>query len=259
MYKCVCKGKVQKSEKLKQFLKGKKHVSVILPTYNEEGNIGRLIKALGQHLKAYKYEIIIVDDNSKDKTPEIINELTKKEKDKVVALHRYGIKGIFSAILDGIRISRGDVIVIMDADFSHQPHIVPKLLAYTRHYDMVSGSRFIKGSRIEAPFMRRTTTLALNFVVRIILGLKPKDLTGGFHAIRKEKFKQLKFKYKAVFGEFDMELFYLANKKKWKIKEIPFTYNYREEGASKSSDSMIHYVMYGIKYLKRAVQIRLFR
>ncbi len=259
MYKCVSKGKVQESENIKQFLKGKKEVSVILPTYNEEGNIKRLIDALKQNLKNYDYEIIIVDDNSKDKTSRIIDDLVRKEKDRVVAIHRYGIKGIFSAIQDGIRISRGEFVVIMDADFSHPPHIVPKLLAYIKEYDLVSGSRFIKGSGIEAPFMRKVTTKALNIVVKIILGLKPHDLTGGFHAIRKEKFSKMKFKYKTVFGEFDMELFYLANRMKWRIKEIPFTYNYREEGASKSSDSFLHYVGYGMKYLKRAVQIRLFR
>jgi len=259
MYKCVSKGKIHESEKIEQFLKGKKQVSVILPTYNEEGNIKRLVDALKHNLKKYDYEIIVVDDNSKDKTPSIINDLARKEKDRVVALHRYGIKGIFSAIQDGIRISRGEFVVIMDADFSHPPHIVPKLLVHIKDYDIVSGSRFIKGSGIEAPFMRKATTKALNTVVRIILGLKPRDLTGGFHAIKKEKFQQLRFKYKTIFGEFDMELFYLANRANFRIKEVPFTYNYREEGASKSSDSFLHYVGYGMHYLKRAVQIRLFR
>lgn len=257
MYRCVCKGRVYEFEKIKQCLKGKKDVSVVLPTYNEEGNIGRLIKALKQHLKRYDYEVIVVDDNSKDKTPKIIDDLAKKG--RVVALHRYRIKGIFSAIQDGIKISRGKIIVIMDADFSHPPHIVPKLLAHIEDYDMVSGSRFIKGSGIEAPFIRKIPTIALNIVVRLILGLKPHDLTGGFHAIKKDKFNELRFRYKTVFGEFDMELFYLANRKRWRIKEVPFTYNYREEGASKFSDSLTHYMVYGMHYLKRVIQIRLFR
>ncbi len=257
MYRCVCKARTCEFGVIRPCSSRKKFVSVILPTYNEEGNIGRIVRELRKSFLIYDSEIVIVDDNSSDKTPEIMDLLAKK--DGVVALHRYGVRGIFSAIRDGIKISRGSVVVIMDADFSHPPQIVPKLLEFIDDYDIVSGSRFIKGSGIEAPFMRKATTVILNRVVRVILGLRQHDITGGFHAIKKDRFNQLKFRFRTLFGEFDMELFYLANKKGFRIKEIPFTYNYREEGLSKSSDNMIHYIGYGLHYLMRAMEIRLFR
>ncbi len=242
------KSKTLKFSKLKKF-KNLKQISIISPSYNEEENISRFIDQVSKAVKGYNYEIIIVDDNSTDKTPEIIDKYTKSN---IVALHRYGKRGIFSAILDGIKVSRSPIVIIMDSDFSHPPKKIPELLKYMDKYDIVSGSRFVKSAGIEAPFARTYATILLNFVLRIILGLKPKDLTGGFHAIRKEKLKHLKFKYKTIWGEFDMELFYRAIKKGFKVKEVPFTYKFREEGVSKSENLL----KYAYVYLKRALELR---
>jgi len=252
-YKCVCKKKTCNFKKIKHCTNQRKYISVIAPTYNEKENIKRLTIAVSKVLAGKNFEIVIIDDNSRDGTAEIIDKLAKKR--EVVALHRYGISNIFSAIQDGIKLSRGENIVIMDSDFSHPPAIIPELLKYINEYDIVSASRFIRGSNIKAPFARKYATIGLNFVVRLILGLKQKDLTGGFHAIRKEAFNKLKFKYPAIWGEFDMELFHQANKNNLKIKEIPFTYNFRKEGKSKSKSLL----KYGLVYLTRAVQLRFSR
>src|SRR3989338_6263413 len=100
----------------------KRSVSVIVPTYNEVGNIGRLIDELFLSFEKSNikgFEIIVVDDDSKDSTPLIIDKYSKAG--NVAALHRYGVRGIFSAIMDGVKAARSDVVVMMDADFSHPP------------------------------------------------------------------------------------------------------------------------------------------
>ncbi|SRR3989338_5135938 len=251
-YRCVHQnGKSSSSIPLAP--KGKKSVSVILPTYCEEELIGKMIESISRNLGDINHEIIIVDDDSKDRTPEIIDRYAKES--SVVALHRYGKRGILSAIVDGIKISRGHTIVLMDADFSHPPEKIPELLSYLPEYDFVSASRFIAGSRIVAPFSRKAATIALNTALRIILGLQPHDLTGVFHAIKRNKLLSLQLRYPAVWGEFDMELFYLAARNKLLIKEIPFTYDFRKEGQSKSENLL----KYGWIYITRALRIRFFR
>ena len=252
-YRCVYEKGVMHCEDISECkLRGKRYVSVVLPTYNEAGNIERLIAALSESLKSYNYEIVVVDDSSTDGTAAIIDRHARKN---VVAVHRSGVRGIFSALIDGITASRGEIVVIMDADFSHPPRIVPELIKQIKNYDIVSGSRFVAGSGIEAPFSRKFATLALNFACRFILGTDILDSTGGFHAIRKSKFIEIAFKYPSIWGEFDMELLYVGRKKGFKIREIPFTYKFREEGKSKSANLL----KYGWVYLSRAIQLRLFR
>ena len=250
-YKCNGAKKLT-FEEPKQFNQGQKEISVILPTYNEEGNIGRLINAIKSELKNVDFEIIVMDDDSKDNTPKIIDSMAS---DKIIAVHRIGKRGIFSAILDGVKISSGKYIVIMDADFSHPPRKLHEFLKYRGDYDLVVGSRFLKKSGIEAPFFRKVSTIILNKACNFISGLGIKDSTGGFHLIRKSKFRKLRFKYPTIWGEFDLELLYLAVKKGWKIKEIPFTYKFREEGPSKSENLL----KYAYVYLKRVIQLRFFR
>jgi dolichol-phosphate mannosyltransferase len=231
-------------------------VSVVLPTYNEEANISRLITEIGKALEGHDYEIVIVDDNSKDKTPEIIDQYAAKS--RVAALHRYGIRGIFSAIRDGILVAEGRVVVIMDADFSHPPSLIPKMLSSINDYDMVSGSRFCRGGAISAPGMRKSSTVAFNSVIRFVLGHNITDWTGGFHAIRKDAFMRLKFKYPSSWGEFDLELLYRARKAHLRILEIPFAYNFREEGASKSAEGLGFFFGYAMKYGFRALRLKFF-
>jgi dolichol-phosphate mannosyltransferase len=246
----VYENKTYYFDRIKSCIGKKEDFSIIIPTYNEEKSIRKLINLLNHVLLGNNYKIIIVDDSSYDDTPRIINQLTKNN--NVIALHRKGIKGIFSAIQDGINLSNSGIIVIMDADFSHPPEIVPKLLEHIENFDTVSASRFINNAGIEAPVSRKYSTIILNKIVRIILGLRFRDITGGFHAIKKSKFKELNFRYKSIWGEFDMELFYRANKLGFKIKEIPFVYKFRNEGHSKS-ESLLKYAWI---YFVRALQLR---
>ncbi len=248
-YRYLIKGRQHLHDKPVS-LSGTRQVSIILPTYNEEPIIRRLVAEIRKNLNDVDYEIIIVDDDSKDKTPEIIDSLARS--DDVIAVHRYGIKGVFSAQYDGVRICRGKVIVFMDADLSHPPKKIPDMLRYTDDYDIVNASRYVKGGGEKAPFLRKYGSYLLNKVCRLLSGIKTKDITGVFHAMKKERFLSLKFQYPSLWGDFDIELFYRAEKKGYKIKEVPFLYTYRQAGNSKSFNLLkIAYV-----YMKKSLRLR---
>ncbi|MBS3066964.1 glycosyltransferase [Candidatus Pacearchaeota archaeon] len=246
-------GKELDFEILKNPLKKEKELSIIIPTYNEEGNLEEIVKEIKNVLNSTKFrdshEIVVVDDSSKDKTPEIMNKLV--EKGYFIALHRKK-RGIFTAVLDGIKVSNGKFVLTMDADFSHPPEIIPKILAYANDYDIVSASRFIKGGGMESPFIRRVGSKLLNRICGIIIGLNIRDLGGNFRLFKKDKFLALPLKYNSIFGEFGFEIFYRAKKLNYKIKEVPFTYYFRKEGKSK----MGNLFKYGMAYLKRAFELR---
>ena len=112
--------------------KPSKMVSIILPTYNEKENIIRLITAITKEFTTERqnidYEIVIVDDNSKDGTPKLIDDCAYGD-EHIIAVHRLNKKGIFSAIQDGIKLCNGKYFVIMDSDFSHPPAIISKLIS----------------------------------------------------------------------------------------------------------------------------------
>ena len=250
-YRYKCGSKILEFDAIPK-LGQSKDVSVILPTYNEEEGIARIIDNLTTALKGKSYEVIIVDDNSADNTPKIIDSY---ETSNVAVLHRYNTKGILSAIIDGIKIARSNIVVTMDADFSHPPTKIPEMLKYAGQYDIVSCSRFMKMGGVKAPFIKRCSTILLNRMLRLFLfDLHVTDFTGGFHAMKRDKFLNLNLRYHAVWGEFDMEIFYRAKKKGYKIKEIPFVYKYREEGKSKSEN----YLKYAYYYSKMAMMLRLF-
>lgn len=223
-------------------------ISVIIPTYNEEDNIKKLIEGINEALHGLKREIIVVDDDSTDQTRDLA-EMYKN----VVIFHRTSVRGIWSAIRDGIEMASGDVIITMDADLSHPPKLIPIMLEHLKHYDMVTASRFIKGGDIVAPLMRtKYASMYLNILMRFVLGIKQHDITGGFHVIRKKDFDTLEFKYPAKWGEFDLEWFYRA--KHLKIKEVPFVQYYRQTGDSKSMPLI--YVWY---YLWRTFTLRFWK
>ncbi len=249
-----CSGKTSYSSDTLRQQKQTKDVSVIVPTYNEEGNVKRLVAALSSSLQEFDFEVVVVDDNSSDNTQVIIDRLASSG--RVAALHRFGIRGIFSALQDGISVAKGRIVVIMDGDFSHPPEDVPRLVKAAADCDIVVGSRFMKGSGFNAPFSRKYGPMMLNSTCRLILSLKSTDIFTGFHAMKKDKFMQFRFKYPSIWGEFDMELLYRAQKAGFRIKDVPFTYNFRSEGKSKSSGFKV--VKYGFAYLKRALQLRIF-
>ncbi len=247
-----------KFDSLKNPVNLKKKLSIVLPTYNEGKNIKKMVDIVRENLKSTdfkdSYEIIVIDDNSKDETPGVIDKLAKGA--NFIALHRYGKRGLFSAIQEGIWVSNGEYVMTMDADFSHPPELIPKFLKHADKYDIVYGSRYIKDGGMEAPFVRLWGSRILNLMCIVVAGLNVSDFGGQFRLFRKSSYEKIKFRYESRFAEYGIELFYRAKKLGLKTKAIPFTYVFREEGKSKMGNFK-KLPFLGLKYLKTAVKLRM--
>jgi dolichol-phosphate mannosyltransferase len=259
MIKYIClSGKKKKTlTKPEKPFNLKKEVSIILPTYNEEKNIAPLVYELKKQFSQIKYEVVILDDNSSDKTPQIIDNLAKKA--NVLAIHRYGKKGYFSAYQDAISMSNGEYFIMMDADFSHSPKLAKTLYEKRKLANIISASRYMPQGKMKAPFLRKYGSMFLNHLGIFIIGLKQTDATNEFIIMKKADFKKIKFKYQPVFGEFYFELLYRAKKIGMKVKEIPCKYVYRTEGDSAMGTSLSdarNLMNFSLNYIKMALKIR---
>lgn len=212
--------------------------TIILPTYNEAENLPRLVKAIFD-LQIPDLNILVIDDNSPDGTGVIADKLAKKY--PLTVIHRRGKQGLGSAYLAGFAraiVLGADVVFEMDADFSHHPADIPRLLAeIDQGYDFVIGSRRVKGGNIKGWTWWRNiqSILAMGFA-RFILGLKTKDITAGYRCIRTQILKDINFKsIKSNGYAFQEELVYYCEKQGFKIKEIPVTFIDRKVGRSKLS------------------------
>lgn len=250
-------GRKVESSKLKKPFSVKQKLSIVIPTYNEAENIERIIKSIIVQLKKtdFKkdYEFVIVDDDSKDDTPRIIDFLSKKY--PVIAVHRIGLRGLFSAISDGIFVANGEYILTMDADFSHPPELIPEMLRQANKADIVYATRFSDGGGMVAPPIRKYGSRVLNMACRIIGNLSTTDFGGQFRLMKKEKYEKILFKYDSVFGEYGIELFYRAQKLRYKLKSVPFVYKFRKEGNSKMGSSL-KIIKLALIYLGRTMRLR---
>jgi len=217
-----------------------KKISVILPTYNEAGNIVQLIKAINQQIKKLKLapEIIVIDDNSQDGTADEVLKLIKK---LPVKLFKRKKRGLATAIHLGIKKSSGEIIILMDTDFNHKPKDVSRLLKpiLKNKADLVIGSRYIKDGgmhRSEAGTIQFLgSKYGSLFVSKILLNLPVKESLSGFLAFKKLILNNLN--QKAIFqgyGEYCIRLLYRTMKNNYKLTEIPVIYGKRRYGQSKS-------------------------
>jgi len=212
-------------------------VSIVLPSYNERGSLEKLIPALYDELAKKNYtdiEVLVVDDNSPDGTPELVRELTQAFP-TIKLILRQDEKGLASAVQRGLQESTGDVVVVMDSDFNHHPEDVPRLLEHIDRYDMVVGSRYVPGGDMETSKLRYYLSYAFNLFVRFLLGLKTTDNLSGFFAMRRSAVDQLDSKsIFEGFGEFHIPLAYWATRiKKISIHEVSTVYRHRIYGESK--------------------------
>jgi len=256
-YEFIEMSRIKKIENLKE-KKQAKQISVIVPTYNEAKNIKKFVKRIKDNLNGIDYEIIIVDDDSQDGTREIIIGLTQDK--RVFALIRKNKKGLFSAIEDGIKIAKGEYIQTIDSDFSHPPEKIKDFWKFKDKFDIVSGSRYIKGGGVDSSFFRKYGSMILNKICSKIMRLGVMDVGGNFHLMKKKKFEELKIRLPSIFGEFSFEWFYNAKKKGFSIKEIPFIYKFREEGESKmgGNKDFLKLLKTALLYIKRAFVLRIY-
>lgn len=220
-------------------------ISVILPTYNEKGNIPKLTEKLAEALRkdGRAFELLVIDDNSPDGTADAVRE-TAKAVPEIRLIVRTGEKGLASAVRRGIEESKGDILVLMDTDFNHDPFDVPKLLAGMETCDIVVGSRYLKGGLMEYSWLRHYLSWFFNLFVRVMLGLKTTDNLSGFMAVKREVFTGMNLdEIFQGFGEFHIPFIWLAHRKNLKISEIPVIYQDRTYGTSKFKpvENLINY------------------
>jgi dolichol-phosphate mannosyltransferase len=213
-------------------------IAVIIPTYNEKENIQRLIKTIFD-LQISDLEIIIVDDNSPDGTAKIVEKLTTGNP-LLLLIKRPGKLGLGSAYLDGFRkaISMGaEYIFEMDADLSHDPLDIPRMLEAIKTADMVIGSRKISGGKIIGwGWTRKFMSNGAMWFSRLLLGLKTKDVTAGFRLFRRSILENLHLEtIKSNGYAFQEEILYRVEKNDFKVCEVPVTFIDRQEGKSKLS------------------------
>lgn len=215
---------------------GKIKASVILPTYDEAGNIVKLIEAVKHELalKRIAHEIIVVDDNSPDQTGILAQKYFSKIPEIRVIIRKKE-KGLATAIRTGFEAAVGDVVVAMDTDFNHEPELVPRLVQKCDEYDVAVGSRFVKGGGMANRTRELLSRLFNMFLVRPIIGSPVHDNLSGFFAMRRAELDKLPFdKIFYGYGDYFIRLIYLAKKQGNIFAELPSFYKDREYGASKS-------------------------
>ena len=217
-------------------------VSVIIPTFNESENICNILKSIKEHLPKIDLEAIVVDDNSPDGTGKIVEEYIKSMKKiagySISIIHRKAKEGLSSAILDGLKNSKGDTVVVMDSDLSHPPQIIPKMLDKLKQTqcDIVVASRYVTGGAIQGwSFKRKLMSKVATKIAKKGLGVSPNDPMSGFFAFRRKIIEGLKFD--AIGFKILLEL--LVKIKGVKVEEIPYTFTNRKFGSSKLDTSII--------------------
>jgi dolichol-phosphate mannosyltransferase len=214
---------------------------VIVPTFNERENLSRLVAEL---LRIDGLAVMVVDDNSPDGTGDLADRLAAESPDRVVVLRRTGPRGFGRSYIDGMRRALQDGashVFQMDADFSHDPADIPRLLVASEHADMVVASRYIPGGAVENwPAHRRALSACGNFYVRAITHMPIRDVTSGFRCWRRELLQRLPLDTIGSNGyAFQVEMAWEAVRAGARITEIPITFVERRQGVSKMSGRVI--------------------
>jgi dolichol-phosphate mannosyltransferase len=215
-------------------------VWLFLPTYNEAVNLEAIVRATVEQLEAAapgNWRLLVVDDASPDGTGEIADRLAG-ELEGVEVLHRSGKDGLGPAYLAGFEfaLTRGaDYVIVMDADFSHDPKHLPEMIAAAEESDLVLGSRYVAGGEITNwPRRRRLLSRSGSLYARLMLGVKVRDLTTGFRCVRRRVLESVEPSTLRSQGYvFNIELTYRALLAGFSVKEIPISFRDREEGESK--------------------------
>jgi dolichol-phosphate mannosyltransferase len=212
-------------------------VTVVTPTYNEAENLPKLISVLLS--LPLDLRVLVVDDNSPDGTGQLADELAKKYDGRVGALHRPGKGGLRSAYLNGFQkvLDLGaQAIVQMDADFSHDPFVLPEMVRQLGTHDLVLGSRYVPGGSVDVrwPFWRKGLSAFGNTYSRSILRIPIQDLTTGYRVWKRETLLQMPLERVQSSGYvFQVEMAYLAYCLGFSIYELPIYFPDRQLGKSK--------------------------
>jgi len=220
-------------------------ISIIVPTYNERENLSVLAARIHDSLPSLDYEIIIVDDNSPNGTGALADELAQEKPIKVV--HRQGKLGLASAVLEGFRQSEGEFLIVMDADLSHPPSVLPHMVKALKTHDLVVGSRYVKGGSSEDSRIRKVLSRGACILAMPLTPVK--DLTSGFFGIRKSCLNGAMLC--PIGYKVGLECFVKANIMNY--TEVPLPFSPRNSGKSKLSFSII------TDYLRQLISLYLYK
>lgn len=214
------------------------NVLVIIPTYNEIDNLPVIARLI---LDQYPYRVLVVDDNSPDGTGRVADDLAAAYPGRLEVLHRTGRRGLGLSYVDGFRralATDADLVCQMDADLSHDPKYLPDLVAAAEHhYDVVIGSRYLRGvSVVNWPLRRIVLSSFANVYVQMITGLGTRDTTSGFRCWRRAALANLGLeRFLSQRYAFMVETIFEAARRGCRVGETPIIFVERRQGASKMS------------------------
>ena len=225
-----------------------------LPTYNERENIEAMIDALGDVLDTDRDRVLVIDDGSPDGTGEIADRLAA-EHPWVSVLHRETKEGIGPAYVAGFRRALSEdaeLVLEMDCDFSHNPADVPRLIAAADDADLVLGSRYAPGGgTANWGLVRRIVSRGGCLYAQVLLGMRVRDLTGGFKCFRRATLEAIDLDALSAHGyAFQIETTYRVRKAGLRIEEVPITFVERRAGASKMTGSIVAEAMWKVPLLR---------
>lgn len=229
-------------------------VSIVLATYNERENILDTIRSIFEHVKE-PTEIIVVDDDSEDKTWQLVKDLNDP---RVVLIHRVNTRGLASAFNRGIIESRGQIVGWMDADMCMPPSLLPAMIKKLDEYDIVIGSRYAPGGVDDRAPLRVISSRLINGLATLVLGFGIKDYDSGFVVLRRSVFDKVSI-IPTGYGAYFMEFLYTCRKKGLTVYEMPYVFRDRAKGVSKSAPSLYRFFRTGMQYVYRIFRARLRR
>lgn len=228
---------------------------VIIPTFNEAHNIGRMIdQVLSLDINI---DVLVIDDGSPDGTAEIVKSKMNENRDRIFLVEREGKQGLGTAYVKGFKFALNEgyhFICEMDADFSHNPEDLPRLIETVKsgEADVAVGSRYSQGiSIVNWPLSRLILSYCANLYARMITGIPIKDTTAGFKCIRRDVLEALDLDRISSNGyAFQIEIHFRAWKAGFKLKEVSIIFREREEGVSKMSKSIVREAVWRVWSLK---------
>lgn len=221
-------------------------ISIILATYNERENILETIESIFEHLNG-SVEVIVVDDDSQDKTWELVAE---QNNPRVVLIRRVATRGLASAFNRGIIESRGKIVGWMDADMCMPPSLLPAMIEKLADYDIVVGSRYAPGGIDDRALLRVLSSRLINGLASLVLGFGIRDYDSGFVVVRRSVFDKVSI-IPTGYGAYFMEFLYTCRKKGLTVYEMPYVFKDRAKGVSKSAPSMYRFFKTGMQYVAR--------
>jgi dolichol-phosphate mannosyltransferase len=226
-------------------------VSLVVPTYNERDNVVPLLEAVRRALAGHAFEVWVVDDDSPDRTWEVVGDFARAHPE-VAVVRRVDERGLSAAVLEGFRRARGAVLAVMDADLSHDPALLPALVdAVLGGADVAVGSRRVAGGGADSwPWHRRRASDAATALARWWLGVPLSDPMSGYFALRRDVFERVQARLRPRGYKILLEIVCRA----WPVKivELPYLFRDRRQGVSKVTPRVAWEFLTSLWDLRRA-------